>query len=295
MKFLLEKNFGEYDLNQVRAEKEAEQKQKEQEENERRAKSLLELKEYKESQIGKEYEKLNSTDRKYFIEDCLDNMSGSNVIKRAKLPLIDAILQTNWNEDIVKYIDNITKTKINNIDNDVVDLSIDLIANKKVNPDAQWLYNKSLYERNLDDILYTLKALAFADNKELQKTPSGKDYFSEENPLTVNDLIENGEIKGADEIVDVINGKQITATDIPDKKKKTTAKEIAKETKKPEEQVDEETARLRQKVIDDVVATFTRLGYKERESRELAEKHFKENSTVEDLVMDIFRGMKESV
>ena len=293
MKFLLEKNFGEYDLNKIRAEKEAEEKQAEEETKIKNENNLLGIKEQKEKELGKPYSELKYNEKKSFIEDCLKSMGGSDAIKGINIPLIDAIYKTNWNDDIVNYINNITKSNVGRIKNSVGELTLELIQDGKLNSSAEWLYNKSLYNRYEDDTLYTLKALVFADNKDLQKTASGKDYFSEENPLIVDDLIdEDGTIKDAEEITYIINGKQVATTEI--KKGGKSIKQLAKEADRPEEEVSKAVDELKEKIIDDVVSTLIRYGYFDKNqigrARELAQKHFKENSTAESILSEIIGG-----
>lgn len=173
-----------------------------------RPSSLLQAKDNLEVETATNYDKLQGGDRNNFVKDCLGNMENADVFKQAENSIAKHIVDDNWkNKHFIGFLE-LLPTNIE-LDDDTVDLIYDLQTSKKIDRIPQWLSDPSLYNRPYKDRLYTIKALTFADNPKLQTGEDGDNmYFDNKNPLTVKDLMKNGEILPATQIETVINDKQ---------------------------------------------------------------------------------------
>lgn len=168
---------------------------------------IKQAKEFVEQQKKVNYNNLTSSQKNDFIINIIKNMYNSKELSKANLAIVRALEDSNLNNvEFNNYLNNLTNQKIND---DTIGLLYTLFKKRNLNfnRDKDWLLSNDIYDRDLDDTLYTIKALTFASDKKLQRDDNGKNkYFNKY--LKVNDLIKDGKILSADEIVDIINKKQ---------------------------------------------------------------------------------------
>lgn len=327
MKFLLEKDFGVYDLKKWRAEKEAQEKQlqkargnqtksnKTSSQQNKQTQTDKNYKSYKELQNSikndnkfkhnkyenlldakkdyelysqKEYNKLNDGQRTDFIINVINKMKNANTLNKAKYQVVKAIKQSNWNKDIVYYLNKIDNV---GLDNSIIELMSELIADKKIDPKKSVWYNKSLYDRNRDDILYTIKALTLVLNKSLQLDDKGNNkFFDDDNPLNLTDLMDGDIVKGADEIIDIINSKQTKDVEFKNTKSPQAKTLLKQQTQKNDAEIDKTLNIAQQKIVDEVTDALIALGFKKPLIANAIKTYFRENSTTEEIIEDILRN-----
>lgn len=153
------------------------------------------------------YANLNSDQRHDFILDWVKERPNYKTLKPAQASIVNIIQDTNWDKEFMNYINKIQDVKLTD---EIVETIGTLLVNKKIkSSNRDWLYNKDLYDRNLSDALFTIKAFTFADNTSTQVDDSGSNkYFDENNPIKISDFKSNGKIKSAAEIKDIIDSKQ---------------------------------------------------------------------------------------
>lgn len=174
-------------------------------EAEQRFNDLVQAKSYLESQTGKKYLDLNSQDRVKFIDEVLKLMNNKKILTKNRMSVIKALQDSRFgveNQNVITYLNGLQDN--GPATDNIIQLITTLILKGNLDyPTAKnWLNNKSLYDRSITDIDYTIKALTLAANKNLQK-----DYFKE--PLKVEDLIdESGNIFTVAKIKDILDMNQ---------------------------------------------------------------------------------------
>lgn len=188
---------------------------------------LLKVKEQVEQEKNVSYKDLAGSQRDDFIKACIKSMPNTNTLRNATASIVNIIKETNWDPTISEYLSSLPDVTISD---EIVNLVYDLLKDNKINynESKDWLLNKQVYERPLDDTLYTIKALAFASNENLQKNSKGENrYFNDKNPLTVKDFFdENGNLYNADRIQGIIGEKQTKHVDFSDTQVKKDVKSV---------------------------------------------------------------------
>ena len=261
--------------------------------------SLLSIKNQLEDKQKIRYSSLNDSKRLEFISKCVDRASNTKTFKQARGAVIKSIRDSNWNQDVINYLDNLDKQKITGSE---VSLITDLIADGKISSDESWLYNDSLYDRDVSDALYTIKALTLASNPSLQniKDDNGNSinkYFDEKNPLTVKDLEEGGKIKEAAEIQDIIASKEdpekIKKFDKEEIKANKTMRDYLKQLAKEKQanvDVDQTLNQANEKIKEEIEQVLKTLNYgNQAEIDKAIDDAFEEGQTTEYLLNKILR------
>lgn len=149
---------------------------------------------------GRRYEEMQGAERNDFILDVINSASNKNTLSKARLSVVNAIKNSNWDKNVVKYLSNLP----NNIEisNPIVELTTNLILDNKIdyNKSKDWLNNSSVYNRKENEALYTIKALALLDNNKIK---SDKNLFKSK--LNVNKLKDGNTFFSADKIRDILN------------------------------------------------------------------------------------------
>ena len=181
---------------------------------------ILEAKTKIENKKGIEYDDLNEWERINFIYDCFDIMENKSILSKCSEPIINALMETRFgkkNPDVVRYINELSNEKVND---SIVSLVIELIENGSIiyKDCKSWLDNESLYMgRATSDICYAIKILTLASNINLQLENGHNKIFDDDNPLTVQDLMDsNGKIYNNARIKDILDDKQTKEVFIPD-------------------------------------------------------------------------------
>ena len=160
-----------------------------------------------EQKIGKDYDSLNTIQRKIFISKVLESMDNyKRILSKAKNAITDCILDSNWqNKDFNNYISNLNNEKIFN--DQITQLVYNLFKNGSLDYNRDtWLKDQQVYNRLPEDVLYTIKALTFASDPKLQEKDGKNRYFDK--PLKVSDLYEDDKLPTAARLRDKINEKQ---------------------------------------------------------------------------------------
>ena len=255
---------------------------------------LLSIKDDLEKSTGSKYQELQGTQRDDFIKEVLDKSPKFRILSSAISEIVNIIKESNWNQSFINYLDGLPNN-VDQIPGIALELVNNLLNTNKIDLDnsKDWLYNPSLYSRGKEDLLYTLKALTFASNENLQKTSKGENkYFSSENPLTVKDLIdENGNIYNADRIQDVINEKQVKKVDFTDpsfkKDIKTILKSIAKQNGVDSTELDGVINKKDEIIKKELADTLLQLGI--RNPGPIVNASFETGKTTEYLLQKILK------
>lgn len=252
---------------------------------------LLAAKSYLESQNNIKYIDLNQKDRIDFIYDVIDLMQNKNILKSNSGAVIKAIEDSKFgekNDAIIRYLNDLKNIKIKD---NTISLVTQLIMNNSLSYDKSknWLNNESLYDRPSGDTDYVIKILTLASNPELQK-----DYFNE--PLKVDDFIENGQIFDIAKIKDILDNKQTKNVDIKTSSKEAQTKarqeikQFAKENNADENNVDSALDNANEKIKSELVMVLQSLGIKN--PMPWIEQNFEEGQTIEYLTTKILRNYR---
>ena len=174
---------------------------------------LLGIKKDLETKTGKPYKSMNDSERTEFVGKVINKANNVNTLKPVIVSVAEAIKDSNWDKNIIKFLDKINLPSGLRLTDGEIRLITELLADNKISPSASWLYNKSLYDRDVSDTIYTIKALTLASNQALQTQTSEtgettNKYFKGNKPLKVSHLTnKDGTIKQASEIEDIINKK----------------------------------------------------------------------------------------
>lgn len=321
MKFLLEKDLkpGQFDLKKMRkdaqkASKQAQKDKKRKEEQQKRnqqkiaqqtkktARTNIHKGEYTdfltakkdfETESGKNYAKLNNNERSTFINNIINKMKNSKALNNARYGIINAIKNSNWDADLIYYLNKAQNENIKLTDN-VVNLMADLIADRKINIKTPFWYLKSLYDRDEDDMLYTIKALTLASNKELQNEDGSNKFFDDNNPLKISDLIDGTEIKGADEIVDIINSKQTKDYKFKASHTRNAKDTLKQKTGKSDIEVDKAVAQAKEKITQEVSDVLASLGLNKKAIKAAVSEYIDSADTAEEIIENVLKGINDS-
>ncbi len=174
---------------------------------------LLGIKKNLEQSTEKPYKSMNDSERTEFIGKVISKASNATTLKPVIVSVAEAIKDSNWDKNIIKFLDKINLPNGLRLTDGEIRLITELLADNKISPNASWLYNRSLYDRDVSDTIYTIKALTLASNEALQTQTNEtgittNKYFKNDKPLKVSQLTnKNGTIKQASEIEDIINKK----------------------------------------------------------------------------------------
>lgn len=255
---------------------------------------LLKVKEQIEQEKNVSYKDLSGSQRDDFIKACIKSMPNANTLQNATASIVDIIKETNWDPTISEYLSSLPNVTISE---EVVDLVYNLLKDNKINYDESkdWLLNGQVYQRPLEDVLYTIKALTFASNQNLQKDSRGNNrYFDNENPLTVKDFFDkNGNLYNADAIQDIIQEKQTKQVNFSDsgirKDIKSVLSQIAKKNGLNPEQVSQVINKKDSLIKNELNDLLTQLGVKD--ATKIIDANFEPGKTTEVLLQKILKGL----
>lgn len=255
---------------------------------------LLKVKEQIEQEKNISYKDLAGSQRDDFIKACIKSMPNANTLQNATASIVDIIKETNWDPTISEYLSSLPDATISD---EIVNLVYDLLKSNKINynESKDWLLNKQVYERPLDDALYTIKALTFASNPDLQKNSKGENrYFDDKNPLTVKDFFdENGNLYNADRIQDIIGEKQTKKVDFSDtgtrKDIKSVLTQIAKKNGLNPDQVLQVINKKDSIIKNELNDLLSQLGVKD--ASKIIDANFEPGKTTEVLLQKILKGL----
>ena len=261
---------------------------------------LLGIKKDLETSSGKSYKSMNDSERLNFIGKVLNKSSNINTLKPVIVSVAEAIKDSNWDKNVVKYFDKINLPSNLRLTDGEIKLITELLADNKISPNASWLYNKSLYDRDVSDVIYTIKALTLANNEKLQTdTQNGQTinkYFKNNKPLKVSHLTnKDGTIKQASEIEDIINkrtdmeksGNQFGISKSELKKKMQDIANKNNTNTDVDKLVNEKNEAIKGELED----ILKQLGVNQAERRKMVDASFEEGQTVEYLLNKIFKGI----
>lgn len=259
--------------------------------------NLLSAKQDLEQQKNISYDRLDRDHRREFIANCLDQLKNSRSLKPAYPEIIDSILDSEWNDrGFIRYIENIKENIV--IPGEVIKLVYNLMHSNKIDytKSSKWLEDRDLYDRNLSDTLYSIKALTLADNEALQQDSKGNNrYFDDDNPLVVNDFYIDGKLAPAAQIEDILNSKQTKNVDFGEKQTYSDIKAKLKmlaDKNNQDVDVDAETLKLDSKIKAELESMLSALGVKSREANNLIDSAFERGASAEELLRKILRGMQ---
>ena len=163
---------------------------------------LSEVKNRLEETRGTNYEDLQGAQRDDFILDVIKNTPNKNTLAQARLATVNAIKNSNWDKNITDYLDNLPDNI--KISNPVIELTTNLINDNKIdyNKSKEWLSNRSVYDREEEETLYTIKALTLVDNDSLKQREDGNIFKKE---IKVEDLKDGDKFFNADKIKDILD------------------------------------------------------------------------------------------
>lgn len=169
--------------------------------------TIAEAKAVEEKESGVRYNDLDKNSEFDFINHVLDRLNNSDNLQQARDTYIDIIREKGWDSSrnpIIPFIEKIPE----DLSSSIVELIYELINNKRIDisRDSDWLFNSSLYDRRIDDQVYSIKALVLASNPQLQQDKHGRNKFNSDNKyLTPQDLLDNGNILSVKDIKDVLD------------------------------------------------------------------------------------------
>lgn len=245
--------------------------------------SLLDAKNIVSAQKNIDYDDLEGIDRDKFVRDCLNYMDNASVLNQAKESISTHIVDGDWKaKEFLTYLEKLPKNI--QIDNDLVDLVYQLQKTGKIKGNPDWLSNESLYKRPYDQRLYTIKALTFADNPQLQQNQDGVNkYFDDDNPLTIKDLIKDGEILSSTKIETIMNNKQTKEAEPAGKGRSFRAQTVSKAQDSAEKQaITQEYEKADKTVLDSAVIILRNL--KTPNAEQLAREQFTPGDSIDELV-----------
>lgn len=256
---------------------------------------LLQIK--KSLETNKTYDELQGTERNDFILKCLKRMPNSRILKDANLSIVNNIKESNWNKDFAQYLSDANNIKLND---DIVNLIAELITTDKVdyNKSKNWLLNNSLYNRDVDDALYTIKALALVDNDSLQ-VRGDKNLFRQK--LSVDNFKDGNKIFNSDRIRDILNAEtnpdiksNLKADYSKDRSTRSRIKQTLKDNKAKindgdvDKAIDNTDETIKQDLISALTGTF---GLDDKRAKELVQANYTNEKKFEELLMDLLRGL----
>ena len=244
------------------------------------------------------YEDLQGAQRDDFILDVIKNTPNKNTLAQARLAVVNAIKDSNWDKDITDYLDNLPDNV--KISNPVIELTTNLINDKKLDfeKNKDWLFNKSLYDRDEEDTLYAIKAFTLINNPRLQKTQSGEEIFT--NKIKTEDFFEkDGKIINSDRMKDLLN--KLTNPEVTIKastsKAGTTQKDALKKALKDKNisvsdtEIDTLINKTNERIKSELVQALTTLKWgTPAEIKKVIEDNFEEGQTTETLLDIILKG-----
>ena len=235
-----------------------------------------------ETKLNKNYDNLNQAQKKVFISNILKQLNNyKTTISKAEQSIINNLVDSNLeNKGFNKYIETLSSKPNLFITNQIIDLIYTL--NKKGNIDFNrdtWLEDNNLYKRDSKDILYTIKALTFASDKELQSENGTNKYFDK--PLKVEDLYKDGKLLEAEQIRNLLNSKQTKGFDISANTFKNN--KISKDTKiiKNIEKVSK----------DEIKKSLQAIGRYDEKAQEIIDKIYDADNPSTDYVADIYNAL----
>lgn len=234
-----------------------------------------------EQKIGKDYDSLNTIQRKIFIYKVLESMDNyKRILSKAKNAIIDCILDSNWqNKDFNNYISNLNNEKIFN--DQITQLVYNLFKNGSLDYNRDtWLKDQQVYNRLPEDVLYTIKALTFASDPKLQEKDGKNRYFDK--PLKVRDLYEDGKLPTAARLRDKINEKQTRGFDISSKDFNKSTK-ISKDT-----QIIKDIEKVSK---DEIKKSLQAIGRYDQKAQEIIDKIYDADDPSVDYVTDIYNAL----
>lgn len=195
-------------------------------ERDKKTPELLKIKKSLEIDNKEEYKNMKDAQRNDFILDIIDRASNKDTLSKSRLAVVNAIKDSNWDKNVLQYLSDLPKGI--DISNPIVEVTTNLIKDNKLNYNKgkEWLLNTSLYDRNENDVLYTIKALTLLDNPKLQKSVNGEKILK--GNLAVKNFIHKGVIDNADRINDIINARINPKAEIKKKVKTDNIKGVNK-------------------------------------------------------------------
>lgn len=246
---------------------------------------------------GRRYEEMQGAERNDFILDVINSASNKDTLSKARLSVVNAIKNSDWDEKVIKYLSNLP----NNIEvsNPIVELTTNLILDDKIDYEKSkdWLNNSSVYDRKENEALYTIKALALLDNDKLTTTSTGKLFKSD---LTTDKLKDGNTFFNADKIKDILNAETNPEATIEKASSRSAGSGKREEIKKvlkdnnvqtSEAQVDKTIDTTEELVKEDLISALTGFGLDKKKATQLVADNYTNDKTFEDLLRDLLRGL----
>lgn len=222
---------------------------------------------------NQQYDDLQGTQRDDFILKVIERASNRDTLSQARLAVVNAIKNSNWNENIVNYLGSLPNNI--KISNPVVELTTNLINDNKIdyNKSKEWLSNRSVYDREEEETLYTIKALTLVDNDTL-KQRDGDNIFKKE--IKVEDLKEGDKFFNADKIKDILDRE--TNPDV-----KITSERTKKSTAS-KSRVEEDSKEL-------IRGYLTEIGQYNANAEKVINDTFNPNLSLDDNIKNIYKAL----
>lgn len=113
------------------------------------------------------YQNLARDKKVAFVEEFFKSLPNCDNLKKAKGIFKLSLFNDGFNTLDNKFLQFMMKVDFD-ISHDCAELIKYFYDRKELNIDEEWLYNKSLYTEDEEEIIFKIKALVYASNKNLQ-------------------------------------------------------------------------------------------------------------------------------
>lgn len=189
------------------------------------------------------YNSLTDNQKRKFIRNWIHKNGYRDYLESAEVSIIEHIIENGFNPKdnkfltYLEYLDDsqIARDSIR-VNNQEIDLIASLIDDNKLDPKESWLYLPSLYKDDPQNVLFKVKALTYASDKDLQKGAS-------KNLKPENLMNKTGEILSVDGINQVLEKIKISEEEV--KKRKEAKKKSDKQSSTKKEITDKRLLDIR--------------------------------------------------
>lgn len=119
------------------------------------------------------FDNMTSNNKLDFIEAFIKDLPNYRYLDTATDIISQSILTHGFNTSENKFLKYLTKVKWD-LNSSTANIIYTLLENGNLRLDFDWLYNRSLYKGNVENVNYKLKALAYASNANLQANANKK-------------------------------------------------------------------------------------------------------------------------
>lgn len=180
------------------------------------------------------YNSLTDNQKRKFIRNWIHKNGYRDYLESAEVSIIEHIIENGFNPKdnkfltYLEYLDDSDIARGNiRVNNQEIDLIASLIDDNKLDPKEPWLYLPSLYKDDPQNVLFKVKALTYASDKDLQKGANKK--------LKPENLInKNGEILSVDGINQVLEKIKISEEEAKKRKESKKKSSDNKQSEKKE-------------------------------------------------------------